>query len=96
MLSRLPPSEPVAVIDAHTAYVEPVDGPGDIADDLLPLTMDGLDLAALSVAQKADFPILSGKAGVEDSGYVINNRILYSVWTPSTTSPEYPRIVLPT
>ena len=96
MLSRLPPSEPVAVIDAHTAYVEPVDGPEDIADDLLPFTMDGLDRAALSVAQKADFPILWGKAGVEDSGYVINNRILYSVWTPSTTSPEYPRIVLPT
>ena len=30
-----------------------------------------------------------------DSGYIINKNVLYSIWTPSTTSPTYPRIVLP-
>ena len=57
--------------------------------------MDGLDHQALSEEQQAGFPDLWDNAGVEDSGYIITNKVLYSVWTPSTTSPEYPRIVLP-
>ena len=57
--------------------------------------MDGLDRKALSAAQQAGFPDLWGKADVEDSGYILNQGILYSVWTPTTTSPEYPRLVLP-
>ena len=32
---------------------------------------------------------------VEDSGYIINKGVLYSIWTPSTTSLDYPSIVLP-
>ena len=57
--------------------------------------MDGLDRQTLSAAQQAEFPDLWGKADVEDSGYILHKNILYSIWTPSTTSPEYPRIVLP-
>ena len=38
---------------------------------------------------------LWGKADVEDSGYILTKGILYSIWTPTTTSPEYPRLVLP-
>ena len=94
MLSRLPP-ESVGVIDASQDYTDPPGGPADIADDLLPFTMDGLDRQALSQAQKVGFPNLWGKAGVEDSGYIIHKDVLYSIWTPSTNSPEYPRIVLP-
>ena len=94
MLSRLSPQS-VALIGAHAEYVEPIGGPADIADDLLPFSMDGLDRQTLSAAQQAEFPVQWGKAGVEDSGYVINKDILYSIWAPSTTSPAYPRIVLP-
>ena len=57
--------------------------------------MDGLDRQSLSAAQQAEFPNLWGKGNSEDSGYIINRGILYSIWTPSTTSPEHPRIVLP-
>ena len=91
MLSRLAPA-PVAVIDTANKYTDPHGGPADIADDLLPFNMDGLDLSA---EQQAGFPDLWGKADVEDSGYIINKGVLYSIWTPSTTSPDYPRIVLP-
>ena len=94
MLSRLPPA-PVSAIDSGCEYTEPPGEPADIADDLLPFTMDGLDRKALSAAQQAEFPNLWGKGNSEDSGYVINRGILYSIWTPSTTSPEHPRIVLP-
>ena len=73
----------------------PPGGPADIADDLLPLTMDGLARQALSEEQQAGFPDLWDKAGVEDSEYIITNMVLYSIWTHSTTSPEYLRIVLP-
>ena len=83
MLSRLSP-ESVALIDAHAEYIEPIGGLADIADDLLPFSMDGLDRQTLSAAQQAEFPVQLGKAGVEDSGYVINKDILYSIWTPST------------
>ena len=85
----------VSVIDTAQNYTDPQGGPADIADDLLPLTMDGLDRQALSEEQQAGFPDLWDKAGVKDSGYIITNKVLYSIWTPSTTSPEYPRIVLP-
>ena len=94
MLSRLPPGA-VAIIDSTHEYTEPPGGPADIADDLLPFTMDGLDRKALSAAQQAGFPDLWDKADVEDSGYILIKGILYSVWTPTTTSPEYPRLVLP-
>ena len=94
MLSRIA-TPTVAVIDSNQEYTDPVGGPADILDDLLPFNMDGLDRQALSAAQQAEFPVLWGKGDVEDSGYIINKQILYSVWTPSTTSPEYPRIVLP-
>ena len=94
MLSRLSP-DTVALIDAHTDYIEPIGGPADIADDLLPFCMDSLNREAVSAEQQVEFPGQWGKAGVEDSGYIINKGILYSVWTPSTTSPAYPRIVLP-
>ena len=94
MLSRLSPAS-VAIIDSANEYTEPPGGPADIADDLLPFTMDGLDRQTLSAAQQAEFPDLWGKADVEDSGYILHKNILYSIWTPSTTSPEYPRIVLP-
>ena len=94
MLSRLSP-DTVALIDAHTDYIEPIGGPADIADDLLPFCMDSLNREAVSAAQQVEFPGQWGKAGVEDSGYIINKGILYSVWTPSTTSPAYPRIILP-
>ena len=94
MLSHLAPT-PVSVIDTAREYTDPPGGPADIADDLLPLTMDGLDRQTLSQEQQAGFPDLWDKAGVEDSGYIITNNVLYSIWTPSTTSPEYPRIVLP-
>ena len=57
--------------------------------------MDGLDRQALSTAQQAGFPDLWGKANVEDSGYIVHKEVLYSIWTPSSTSPDYPRIVLP-
>ena len=93
MLSRLPP-ESVGVIDASQDYTNPPRGPADIADDPLPFIIDGLDRQALSQAQKVGFPNLWGKAGVEDSGYIIHKDVLYSIWTPSTNSPEYPRIVL--
>ena len=95
MLSRLPPASPVAVIDPATEYTDPVEEPADILDDLLPFNSDGLDRDRLSQAQQEDFSDLWGKAGVEDSGYIIVQNVLYSVWTPSTTSPEHPRIVLP-
>ena len=95
MLSRLAPA-PVAVIDTANEYTDPPGGPADIADDLLPFNMDGLDHTTLSAEQQAGFPDLWGKANVEDSGYIINKGVLYSIWTPSTTSPDYPRIVLPT
>ena len=94
MLSRLPPAL-VSAIDLGCEYTEPPGEPTDIADDLLPFTMDGLDRKALSVAQQAEFPNLWSKGNSEDSGYIINRGILYSIWTPSTTSPEHPRIVLP-
>ena len=94
MLSRLPPA-PVSAIDSSCEYTEPPGEPADIADDLLPFTMDGLDRQALSAAQQAEFPNLWGKGNSVDSGYIINRGILYSIWTPSTTSPEHPRIVLP-
>ena len=95
MLSRIAP-DTVAIIDADRDFTDPPGGPADIADDLLPFTMDGLDRHTVSVAQRADFPALWAKADVEDSGYIITKGVLYSVWTPSTTSPEYPRLVLPT
>ena len=93
MLSRLSPAS-VAIIDS-AEYTDPPGGPADIADVLLPFTMDCLDRQTLSTAQQADFPDLWGKADVEDSGYILHKGILHSIWTPSTTSPEYPRIVLP-
>ena len=95
MLSRIAP-DTVAIIDADMDFTDPPGGLADIADDLLPFTMDGLDRHTVSVAQRADFPALWAKADVEDSGYIITKAVLYSVWTPSTTSPEYPRLVLPT
>ena len=94
MLSRIAPAS-VALIDTAHKYTDPPGGPADIADDLLPFNMDGLDRQSLSAAQKAGFPDLWGKADSEDSGYIINKGVLYSIWTPSTTSLEYPRIVLP-
>ena len=94
MLSRLAPAT-VAIIDPAHEYIDPPSGPADIADDLLPFNMDGLDRQTLSAEQKAGFPELWGKANVEDSGYILHKGVLYSIWTPSTTSPEYPRIVLP-
>ena len=94
MLSRLAPAT-VSIIDTTHEYTNPPGGPADIADDLLPFNMDGLDRNALSKAQQAGFPSLWDKADVEDSGYIIHKGILYSIWTPSTTSPEYPRILLP-
>ena len=94
MLSRIAPA-PVAVIDTANEYTDPPGGLADIADDLLPFNMDGLDRKTLSAEQQAGFPDLWGKADVEDSGYIINKGVLYSIWTPSTTSPDYPRIVLP-
>ena len=39
--------------------------------------------------QQAGF--LWAKADLEDSGYIINKGILYSIWTPFSISPEYPR-----
>ena len=95
MLSRLPPASPVAVIDPAMEYTDPVAEPADILDDLLPFNSDGLNRDRLSQAQQEDFSDLWGKAGVEDSGYIIVQNVLYSVWTPSTTSPEHPRVVLP-
>ena len=94
MLSRIAPSS-VALIDTAHEYTDPPGGPADLADDLLPFHMDGLDRQALSAAQQAAFSDLWDKANVEDSGYILHKGVLYSVWTPSTTSPEYPRIVLP-
>ena len=94
MLSRIAPAS-VALIDTAHEYTDPPGGPADIADDLLPFNMHGLDHQSLSAAQKAGFPDLWGKADSEDSGYIINKGVLYSIWTPSTTSPEYQRIVLP-
>ena len=94
MLSRLPPA-PVSAMDSDCEYTEPPGEPADIADDLLPFTMDGLDRQSLSAAQQAEFPNLWAKGNSEDSGYIINRGILYSIWTPSTTSPEHPRIILP-
>ena len=95
MLSRIAPDS-VAIIDADRDFTDPPGGPADITDYLLPFTMDGLDRQTVSAAQKADFPALWAKADVEDSGYVITKGVLYSIWTPSTMSPEYPRLVLPT
>ena len=86
MLSRIAPAS-VALIDTAHEYTDPPGGPADIADDLLPFNMDGLDRQSLSAAQKAGFPDLWGKADSEDSGYIINKGVLYSIWTPSTTSP---------
>ena len=94
MLSGLPPAL-VSAIDSGCEYTEPPGEPADIADDLLPFTMDGLDRTALSASQQAKFPNLCSKGNSEYSGYIINRGILYSIWTPSTTSPEHPRIVLP-
>ena len=94
MLSRLSPAT-VAVIDSANEYTEPLGVPADIADDLQQFTMDGLDRQTLLVAEQAEFPDLWGKADVGDSGYILHKNILYSIWNPSITSPEYPRIVLP-
>ena len=91
MLSHIAPAK----VDSAHEYTDPPVGPADIADDLLPFTMDGLDRQALSTAQQAGFPDLWGKANVEDSGYIVHKEVLYSIWTPSSTSPDYPRIVLP-
>ena len=63
MLSRLSPAS-VDIIDCANEYTDPPGGPADIADDLLPFTMDGLDHQTLSTAQQADFPDLWGKADV--------------------------------
>ena len=59
MLSHLSPAS-VAIIDSAYEYTKPPGGPADIADDLLPFTMDGLDRHTLSAAQQADFPDLWG------------------------------------
>ena len=94
MLSRIAPA-PVAVTDTANEYTDPPGGLADIADDPLPFNMDGLDHKTLSAEQQAGFPDLWGKVDVEDSGYIINKGVLYSIWTPATTSTDYPRIVLP-
>ena len=61
MLSRLDKAT-AGIIDADLDYIEPAEGPADIADDLLPFTMDGLDRKALSAAQRAEFSDLWNKA----------------------------------
>ena len=57
--------------------------------------MDRLDHQTLSAAQQTGFPGLWEKADLEESEYIINNGILYSIWTSSSMSPKYPRIMLP-
>ena len=69
----------IGIIDADLDYIEPVEGPADIADDFLPFMIDGMYRKALSAAQRAEFRDLWGKADVEDSVYILHRGILYSV-----------------
>ena len=57
MLSRIAPAT-VTVIDTANEYTDPPSRPADIADDLSPFNMDGLDQETLLAEQQAGFPDL--------------------------------------
>ena len=81
----------VSVIDTTHEYTDPREGYSDTADNLLPFNMDGLDHKALSEVQRAEFSDLWARANTEHRTYITHKDVLYSIWTPSTTWPEYPK-----
>ena len=90
----------IAIIDTED-YVDPNAFMEDDIAETLPLIHDGLNLQAIAVEQRAEFPELwkqctdSQDHDGDDDEYQIIRGVLYSVRRPSPTSPEYPRLVLP-
>ena len=86
-LSRISPAS-VAIIDSTNEYNEPPGGPADIADDLLPSIIDGLDRQTLSAAQQSDFLDVWANSDEEDSGYIIYYTMVYhTVYEPPLQHP---------
>ena len=90
----------IAIIDTED-YVDPNAFMEDDIAETLPLIHDGLNLQAIAVEQRAEFPELwkqctdSQDHDGDDDEYQIIRGVLYSVRRPSPTSPEYPRLDLP-
>ena len=78
-------------------WVDPTGITDQQVADQLPLLRDNLVMTDVIAAQKVEFPGPYKRAGddAEYSPYVLIQGAVYDVWQPTSTSPEYPRLVLP-
>ena len=97
MLYRIRPTEitSIAVIDSGE-WVDPHAFPDQQIEETLPLEHDGLNLSIIQTAQEIEFATERGLADTDNTDYTVIDGVLYSLKRPTSTSPEYPRLVLPT
>ena len=89
-LSRLPVGE-LAVIDVATEWIHPDEAQGPQA----PVLADNLDLQAVRVAQRDEFPDEMTAAEEGKQGFLLHQDLLFSGNRASYTEPRYPRLLLP-